>query len=89
MASMPATMSMASPWKGCSRSATQSCKPWGESGGAGCPQPTMGTHSWVPQQPCGEPAHPGTPVGAIPPGHWVLAGGSRAGRGPARHSWDP
>lgn len=27
MASMPATMSMGSPWKGCSRSATQSCKP--------------------------------------------------------------
>lgn len=37
MASMPATRSMGSPWKGCSRSATQSCKAWGDSGGAGCP----------------------------------------------------
>lgn len=67
MASMPATTSMASPWKGCSRSAKQSCKPWGENGGAGCPLPTMGTYSWVPQQPRGDAAHPSTPVGAIHP----------------------
>lgn len=47
-----------------------------ESGGAGCPQPTVGTrspcagargHGRVPWQPRGGAAHPGTPTGAIPP----------------------
>lgn len=69
-----------------------------ENGGAGCPQPTVGTcspyagargHDRVPRQPRGGAAHPGTLTGAIPPRHWVLAGDSRAGRGPARRSWDP